>query len=112
MTNIEISRWLELKYLDWQRDQGARRTIKEFAAYLGIPQTTFTNYLKGKRTPSGDHVHRIASALGSEIYALVGMIDTEDIEIRRLMSMYDHLDEGGRKKLIALAEKLTKNLHD
>lgn len=105
MKNIEFTKWLEIKYLAWQQDEGGRRTMKEFAAYLGIHPGTLTNYTKGKRTPSGDHVHRIAEKLGGEIYNLLGITDAKDIKLQKLLSLYDQLDEEDRRALVDEAKK-------
>jgi len=51
--------------------------MREFSQYLGIPQSTLTNYIKGKRRPSSEHLIRIALHLGQEIYAFLGMENHE-----------------------------------
>ena len=106
-----VAHWLELKYIDWQKAEGGRRTVKDFSRYLNIPQPTLNNYLRGNRRPTGDYLHRLAEKLGSEIYTILGMTE-EEAAIHKLLYMFDHLDETRRKALIAQARELLKQQGD
>ena len=64
---MTFSQYLEMKYLEWQQKQGGRKTIAEFAAYLGIAQTTASSYMNGVRKPEGEKLQRIAEKLGIEV---------------------------------------------
>ncbi len=99
-----VSTWLEKKFLEWQNNQGERKTIKEFAKYLGIPQTTVNNYMRSNRLPSREHTRKLSEKLGAEIYTLLGPGDPEE-EVRKLLNLYDQLDEQDRKALIEEAQK-------
>lgn len=70
---MTFSQYLEMKYLEWQQKQGGRKTIAEFAAYLGIAQTTASSYMNGVRKPEGEKLQRIAEKLGIEVYDVLGV---------------------------------------
>lgn len=85
-----VGKWLETKYLEWQLQQGKKCTLKEWATYLEIPLTTLTNYMKGKRAPSGDHVFRIAHKLGNEIYTLLSF--KQNPQVLELIDLFAQLE--------------------
>lgn len=100
-----IAKWLEMKFIDWQKQEGGRRSVREFGLYLGIPQSTLNNYLRGARAPSGDHVHRIAEKLGSEIYELLGFVGDQQHELLALLDLLWHLDAEDIRWLLQEARK-------
>lgn len=51
-------------------------TMKEAAAQLGMPYTTYVNYEKGVREPNSETLIQIASFYGSTIDYLLGRVDT------------------------------------
>lgn len=69
----EVGRWLLGKMLDWQREQGERKTVEEFADYLGVKRGTVNQWLNGARKPKGAYVRLIADKFGPEIYDLLGL---------------------------------------
>lgn len=73
MKQKAFKEFLERKFLDWQREQGERRTIAEFAAWIGVSRGTFNNWLYKSRLPEGESVELLASKLGPEIYDILGL---------------------------------------
>ena len=71
-TKSPIGDWLTRKYLEWQTAEANRRTVTEFADFLGISRGAFNKYMNGNRRPRGVYVDMIAAKLGPEIYDLVG----------------------------------------
>ena len=69
----DFSQWLERQYLAWQASEGERRTISEFAAWLGFKQSIVSLWMNGDRKPGQDSADRIAIKLGGEVYALLGL---------------------------------------
>jgi transcriptional regulator with XRE-family HTH domain len=71
----EFSKWLEQKFLAWQISQGSRKTITEFAEFLGFPKQTVTNWLNDRRLPSLENANEIAIRLGYDVngHALLGL---------------------------------------
>ncbi len=45
-----FGRWLRLQHLTWQAQQGAWRTLTDFAAYLEISRGTLNNWLASQIT--------------------------------------------------------------
>jgi DNA-binding transcriptional regulator YiaG len=43
---------LEQKFLEWQMEKGERKTLYEFANYLGVSHGTISFWINGVKKPS------------------------------------------------------------
>lgn len=64
---MKFSKFLEFKYLEWQQNVG-RKTVKEFAAYIGVSTSTISTWWNEDRVPEGENIQKLASKLGIEVY--------------------------------------------
>lgn len=64
--------WFERKYHEWRGD--TRKSMSQFAAYLGVSQATVSAWLNGtRRQPNTPKMAAtLAAKLGPEIYDLLG----------------------------------------
>lgn len=95
---MKFSQFFEMKYLEWQTKQGGRKTVSEFAEWLGIAQTTASTYMHGKRKPEGDTLIRLSEKLGIEIYDSLGL-PRPDEDLYYLQSIWDQLPAEARRLL-------------
>ena len=51
MGKREFAEWLEGKFLSWMGEAGRRRTVTEFAKYLGVSQSLMSQWLNGHYLP-------------------------------------------------------------
>ena len=56
---MNFSRFLELKFLEWQQREGGRKTVKEFAAYIGVSQSTISTWWNEDRKPEGENLRKL-----------------------------------------------------
>jgi hypothetical protein len=70
---VSFGDWLNRKYLEWQLQEGHKRSVKSFGVYLGIPQTTLSEYMNNKYQPKGEYLGLIAKKLGPEAYDILGL---------------------------------------
>jgi len=70
---MNLQEWIEQKYLDWERAQGARQSYYYFARYLDVSHTALAQWMNGVNQPAGDDLANIAGKLGSEIYTVLGI---------------------------------------
>ncbi len=70
---MNLSEWLNLKFLEWEREQGKRKTLVQFAEYLGVSRISLDGWMKNKYQPKGINLAKIASKLGYEIYDVLGI---------------------------------------
>lgn len=65
---VNFPEYIEKKYLEWQTQQGKRKSIEEFAVFLGVSQPTLSLWMNGRRKPSERIADHLANILGNEIY--------------------------------------------
>jgi len=68
-----VADWLKQKYLEWQLSLGDRRSISQFADFLGVPQPSLSEWMGNKYQPRGTSVAKIAEKLGYEVYDVLGI---------------------------------------
>jgi len=66
MTTMED--YLQNAYIDYVRKKGRLTSASDFAKYLGVSNTSLSQWMNGRRLPVGDNIHKLAAKLGPEIY--------------------------------------------
>ena len=107
MGKKEFAEWLEGKYIAWMNETGRRRTLTEFAEYLGVGQPLLSQWLNGRYLPGMKNVSKLAARLGPEVYDLLGL-QRPDPDIHRLVSLFGEMDEQGKQDLLQAAEQIKK----
>jgi len=68
-----FSDWITKKFLDWQAQLGERKTIEDFAAYLGISRPLLNMWMNGdKPRPGRQNIKMLVELYGLEVYDAVG----------------------------------------
>lgn len=81
--------WLNKKFLQWQLEANERQTIRSFAAYLDVKETSLSGWMRGVSDPTGDNLRQLADVLGDyEIYDIVGE-ERPDPQLKELRARYD-----------------------
>lgn len=71
---MNFSQFLTDKYLEWQKENGERKTATEFAAWLGFHKTTLSSWWNKKSTPrDGEIIRQLANKLGVEVFDVLGL---------------------------------------
>lgn len=84
-----VKEWLNGEFLKWQMSTGERKTMRDFADYLDIKQTTLNNWLNTKIPPSEDNIKILSEKLGPEIREIVTYWNIEE-SLRRFLEQYNH----------------------
>ena len=101
---MKFSDYLTQKYLEWQTAEGKRKTIDEFAYYLGVSQATTSAWMNGTRNPNKDNAVGLSKVLGMEIYDVLG-IPRPDPDLIFIQTNWGQLDEKSRSHLRKMTEK-------
>ena len=96
---------LEQKFLAWQQESGERKTIQEFAAYLGVSQPILSHWLNGARSPGPESLRLLSAKLGPEVYDVLGL-DRPDPDLAYITQQWENLTPAMRRQLREQAEKL------
>jgi len=92
---MDFSEWITRQYLQWQEEQGRRRSVKDFAAYLGVPQQALSCWMSGAYRPKGmRNVTHLAEKLGPEVYERLDLpnpqpqLEEQVIELARALQEF------------------------
>lgn len=102
-----LASWLNERFLELQRQSGARWKVIEFAEYLDCPQPQVSRWLSGDATPSAKYIPKLAK-LGLEIYDLVGL-PRPDPDLYRIAALWPILKEERRAYIVRLVEKAARD---
>lgn len=106
---VTFSKFLEIKYLEWQNTQGKRKTIEEFAAYLGVSRPLLNMWMNGNRKPGKDSLRVLSETLGNEVYDVLGY-ERPNPYLQKINQLFERLTPEHQQKLAQDAERYeTKN---
>ena len=100
----EFKRFLELRFLDWQKESGGRRTVEEFAKYIGVGKSTLSMWWNGERVPQGENIHKLSLIFGLEVYDALGL-ERPDEGLHYVIRAWPDLPQEERAKFISQLEK-------
>jgi len=104
-----VAEWLKHKYLQWQLSIGDRRSISQFAEYLGVPQPSLSEWMGNKYLPRGTSVAKIAEKLGYEVYDVLGISRPLPKDLNPnmvdLIKAVGQLPEGVQKRVLAAVQE-------
>ena len=101
----EFARWIEGKFLDWQATQRERKSIEEFADWLGFKRPTVVQWMNDQRKPGPENIRTLALKLGLEAYDVLDL-PRPDPELFRIEAVWEALPDQERIRLANLAEDL------
>ena len=103
----DVSKWLDKKFLDWQYEQGGSRTLTEFAEWLGIPQSSLSNYMTGFRMPNEKAAYKLGAKLGWDVFDLLGL-QRPDPLLQLITRLWDDIPEEQQRALAEEAERMAE----
>jgi transcriptional regulator with XRE-family HTH domain len=64
--------WLTKKFVEWQAKIGKRKTLDDFAAYIGVSRPLINLWMNGtKSRPGPENIKILAEIFGYEIYDIL-----------------------------------------
>lgn len=71
--------------------QGQQMTAKEFAMWLGVPPTSYSNWINSNTIPSMSYLDKLAGKLGPGVYEAAGFVKmTEVLQYNNLPTVVQH----------------------
>lgn len=104
MDEMTFPEFLEKKYLEWQLKEEGRKTIVQFAAYIGVSQPILSMWLSGKKRPGVDNIKLLAEIFGDEVYDSLGL-PRPNPYLQRVNRVWEFLPEAIQKRIAEDAEK-------
>lgn len=99
---VKFPEYIEKKYLEWQNQEGKRKSIEEFAMYLGVSQPALSHWMSGNRTPSVSTIQLLADIFGDEVYDVLDL-PRPNPYLQIVKRRWEFLDEDTQRQI---AEKV------
>ena len=96
--------YLTKKFLEWQTELGARKTLEDFADYLNVSRPLLSFWMNGKRIPNADNLENISAILGNEIYDVLDL-PRPNPHLQKINRLWEFLPEEIQIKLAKETEK-------
>lgn len=105
-----VGKWLKERLWEIERESGHRIGVAEHARRIGIPKTTFVQYLNADRHPrKRAHIDLIAAYVGGEFYDLLGL--ARPIADADLQYIVEHWREASRGLRNEVLKKLKQDVN-
>ena len=98
---MTFKEFIEKKYVQWQGEQGKRKTVGDFAAYLGISQPLLSMWMNGSKKPGAQNIKILYDLYGEEVSEALG----KDNDLFYIQNHWENYDPTFRKFLREQAEK-------
>jgi len=95
--------WVTRKFVEWQATLGKRKTIDEFAAYIGISRPLLNMWMNGNRKPGSENIKLLAEIFGAEVYDALNL-PRPDPDLIYLQAHWLNLSPNERRKMRESAE--------
>jgi transcriptional regulator with XRE-family HTH domain len=105
-----FSEWITRQFLEWQTEQGIRKTVEEFASYVGVSRPLINMWMNGNQKPGKENINILAEIFGNEIYDVLDL-PRPNPYLQIINRLWEFIPEDVQKKLSDEAEKYeTQNI--
>jgi transcriptional regulator with XRE-family HTH domain len=100
---MDFYNWIEQKYIDWRGS--SRKTISEFATYIGVSQPTVSAWMnKSRGKPTSRKVIDALAQKFPEAYDILGLsqpsnTETDDPDLQAILANWDKMTPEFRRYL-------------
>lgn len=95
-----FSRWLDNKFLDWQKKMGGTQYLSDFADYIDFPAPTVSMWINSKREPKGYQVIRkLADKLGEDVFVVLSQESDIDPLLQFIAQYWSHIPDELRRNI-------------
>ena len=104
--------WINRKFVEWQAAQGKRKTVEEFAIYLGISRPLLNMWMNGNKKPGRENINLLSEVFGNEIFDVLGL-PRPNPYLQRVNRVWEFLPESIQQRIAEEAEtyETTNEVH-
>ena len=106
MPFMRFPEYLETKFLEWQTKQGKRKTLEEFAAFLGVSRPLLNMWMNGSRKPGKENVRLLSAVFGLGIYEILDLPKPDPLYAYTERN-WNNLPEKEQKRIAEIVAKYT-----
>ena len=103
-TMNKFSEWMTKQFVQWQAEQGTRKTLEEFAAYVGVSRPLINMWMNGNQKPGAENIKLMGELFGSEIYDVLEL-PRPNPHLQKINRLWEFLPEEIQIKLAKETEK-------
>lgn len=96
--------WINRKFVEWQASQGKRKTVEEFAIYLGVSRPLLNMWMNGNKKPGRENINLLSEIFGNEVFDILGL-PRPNPYLQRVNRVWEFLPEAIQKRIAEDAEK-------
>ena len=100
----KFSEWMTKQFVHWQAEQGTRKTLEEFAAYVGVSRPLINMWMNGNQKPGAENIKLMGELFGSEIYDVLEL-PRPNPHLQKINRLWEFLPEEIQIKLAKETEK-------
>lgn len=108
----KFSDWITRKFVEWQAAEGKRKTIEDFAAYLGTSRPLVNMWMNGNKKPGKENIAIMAELFGNDIYDVLEL-PRPNPRLQRVNRLWEFLPESVQVRIEEEAAKYeAQNISD
>ncbi len=96
--------FLERQYLKWQHEQGKRKTLDDFAIFLGISRPLLSMWMNGARRPGTENIDLLVKIFGLETYDALEL-PRPNPYLEKISEIFEQLSPEHQRQLAEDAER-------
>jgi len=100
----KFSEWITKQFVQWQAEQGMRKTLEEFAAYVGVSRPLINMWMNGNQKPGAENIKLLGDLFGNEIYDALDL-PRPNPHLQKINRLWEFLPEEIQIKLAKETEK-------
>jgi transcriptional regulator with XRE-family HTH domain len=102
---MKVSDYLLTYLRKWETREGERKTLKQFAEYLGVSYKSFNHLWRDRRVPSQEVADQIYSVTGDqEIYDISGL-DRPDYRLAFIRKNWGDFPDEEKEKVMEMLSR-------
>lgn len=101
--DVNFRDFINKKFLEWQFKYGERKTVDEFARFLGVKRSLLSMWMSGKRQPGATYKTQLIKVLGDEAAVFFG-------EDPRLFFINQNWENASEELQRSIHEQMQKEL--
>jgi len=106
-----MSKFLNDEFVKYINKKGRYTSMSSWSRYLGVSNTSMSQWMNAHRLPIGKNVHKLADKMGPKVYDILEMprlMPRED-GINLLVDIYMAFNDEQRKQLLRTADFIQQN---
>ena len=100
----KFSEWMTKQFVEWQAEQGTRKTLEEFSVYVGVSRPLINMWMNGNQKPGAENIKLLDELFGNGIYDALDL-PRPNPHLQKINRLWEFLPEEIQIKLAKETEK-------